>query len=219
MDIRDRILDAARRVYAQHGFRGATTRLIANEAEVNEVTLFRTFGSKEALFGELMRLVAQAMPIPPLPDVPRDPQAELSAWATAVLAQMHEMRAILRKAIAEMEDRPESAVAACEAPHCAGAMLREYAHRLVASGMADPLDEYLTPVFMLMGALWSDTMSRDILPDVHAPIGEAPALYVRTFLRAVGYRPAGHSAHDNRVPAPAERKRRGTNAATHHTAS
>ena len=35
MDIRDRILDAAKRVYAQHGFRGATTRLIANEAGVD----------------------------------------------------------------------------------------------------------------------------------------------------------------------------------------
>ena len=54
MDIRDRILDAAKRIYAQHGFRGATTRLIAIEAGVNEVTLFRTFGSKAALFEALM---------------------------------------------------------------------------------------------------------------------------------------------------------------------
>jgi AcrR family transcriptional regulator len=46
---RERILDAAARVYSKHGFRGATTRLIAAEAGVNEVTLFRTFGSKGAL--------------------------------------------------------------------------------------------------------------------------------------------------------------------------
>ncbi|HUR29742.1 MAG TPA: helix-turn-helix domain-containing protein, partial [Planctomycetota bacterium] len=46
---RERILEAAGRVYAKHGFRGATTRLIAAEAGVNEVTLFRTFGSKGAL--------------------------------------------------------------------------------------------------------------------------------------------------------------------------
>ena len=46
---RERILEAAARVYAMHGFRGATTRLIANEAGVNEVTLFRSFGSKGAL--------------------------------------------------------------------------------------------------------------------------------------------------------------------------
>jgi len=46
---KDRILEAAARVYSKHGFRGATTRLIAAEAGVNEVTLFRTFGSKGAL--------------------------------------------------------------------------------------------------------------------------------------------------------------------------
>jgi len=46
---RERILEAAARVYARHGFKGATTRLIAIEAEVNEVTLFRTFGSKASL--------------------------------------------------------------------------------------------------------------------------------------------------------------------------
>ena len=54
MDIRQRILDAAKRVYAVHGFRGATTRLIAIEADVNEVTLFRLFGSKAALFEALV---------------------------------------------------------------------------------------------------------------------------------------------------------------------
>ena len=64
MDIRDRILDAAKKIYAQHGFRGATTRLIAIEAGVNEVTLFRTFGSKAALFEALMQAHVAQSPIP-----------------------------------------------------------------------------------------------------------------------------------------------------------
>ena len=71
MDIRDRIIDAAKKVYAQHGFRGATTRLIAIEAGVNEVTLFRTFGSKAALFEALMQSHVAQSPIPELPDDPR----------------------------------------------------------------------------------------------------------------------------------------------------
>ena len=77
MDIRDRILEAAKRVYAQHGFRGATTRLIAIEADVNEVTLFRTFGSKAALFEALMAAHNAQTPIPELPDEPVDPAKEL----------------------------------------------------------------------------------------------------------------------------------------------
>ena len=37
---RQRLLDAAARVFARSGLEGATTREIAREAKVNEVTLF-----------------------------------------------------------------------------------------------------------------------------------------------------------------------------------
>jgi AcrR family transcriptional regulator len=47
---RERILRAASALMAREGPKGATTRAIAGEAGVNEVTLFRLFGSKERLF-------------------------------------------------------------------------------------------------------------------------------------------------------------------------
>ena len=77
--IRQQIIDAAVRVYSDVGFRGATTRRIADEAGVNEVTLFRTFGSKAALIAEAVQCHAQAHARTPLPDVPVDPEAELTA--------------------------------------------------------------------------------------------------------------------------------------------
>src|ERR1051325_7500766 len=83
MDIRERILQAAARVYAQHGFRGATTRLIAIEAGVNEVSLFRTFGSKAALFEAMMHSHSASLPVPELPEQPVDPQAELVPWCSS----------------------------------------------------------------------------------------------------------------------------------------
>lgn len=46
-DISNRILDAAMDVFSKKGYEGATTRKIAQEASVNEVTLFRKFHSKE----------------------------------------------------------------------------------------------------------------------------------------------------------------------------
>jgi AcrR family transcriptional regulator len=52
---RDKILEAALKLFSQKGFLGATTREIAREAEVAEVTLFRHFPSKEALFEEVIR--------------------------------------------------------------------------------------------------------------------------------------------------------------------
>jgi AcrR family transcriptional regulator len=46
---RQLLLKAAARVFARDGLEGATTRAISREAGVNEVTLFRNFGTKEHL--------------------------------------------------------------------------------------------------------------------------------------------------------------------------
>lgn len=51
---RDRILNAALETFAEKGFTGATTREIARRARVNEVTIFRQFKTKKALFGATM---------------------------------------------------------------------------------------------------------------------------------------------------------------------
>ncbi|MFT0814594.1 TetR/AcrR family transcriptional regulator [Synechococcus sp. OH20] len=54
---RQRLLDAARELFVRQGITQTTTRQIADLAGVNEVTLFRHFGSKQglllAVFGEL----------------------------------------------------------------------------------------------------------------------------------------------------------------------
>jgi TetR/AcrR family transcriptional regulator len=49
-----RILDAALKVFSSEGYSGATTRKIAIEADVAEVTLFRKFQSKENLLREVL---------------------------------------------------------------------------------------------------------------------------------------------------------------------
>jgi AcrR family transcriptional regulator len=195
MDIRDRILDAAKRVYAQHGFRGATTRLIAIEADVNEVTLFRTFGSKAALFESLMQHHAVHSPIPHLPEEPVDPEREMTDWIAAVLGRMRENRALIRTSFGEIEERPEAAISMCEGPNCAGRMLTEYVQRLQALGLADPDGDVQTAVAMLMSSMFGDAISRDVMPSAFPqPESEAPVRYVRIVLRALGVRGVPHQA-------------------------
>jgi AcrR family transcriptional regulator len=46
---RQRLLEAAEKVFSRDGFQGATTREIAREAKVNEVTLFRHFRTRDEL--------------------------------------------------------------------------------------------------------------------------------------------------------------------------
>lgn len=53
-DTRQRLLDAAARIFARDGLAGATTRAIAQEARVNEVTLFRHFQTKDKLLAAVV---------------------------------------------------------------------------------------------------------------------------------------------------------------------
>lgn len=53
-DTRRRLVDAAARVFARQGLAGATTRAIAEEAGVNEVTLFRHFQTKDRLLAAVV---------------------------------------------------------------------------------------------------------------------------------------------------------------------
>ena len=110
---RERILEAAGRVYSKHGFRGATTRLIAAEAGVNEVTLFRTFGSKGALLESVLEENDTCGDVNPLPNPPVDPERELTGWVDMHLERIRHMRPMLIHAISEYEERPEVAGFAC----------------------------------------------------------------------------------------------------------
>jgi len=51
---RERILEAALESFAEKGFSGTSTKEIARRAKVNEVTIFRQFKSKRALFSAVI---------------------------------------------------------------------------------------------------------------------------------------------------------------------
>src|SRR5687767_5072091 len=102
MKVRDQLLDAAARVYAEAGYRGATTRRIASVAGVNEITLFRQFGSKDALMREAIARCRQDSTVP-LPGEPVDPVRELTDFTRAHLSRMRERRAFIRTCMGEFE--------------------------------------------------------------------------------------------------------------------
>lgn len=51
---RERILDAALELFGAKGFAATTTREIARKAGVNEVTVFRTFGTKQGVYAAML---------------------------------------------------------------------------------------------------------------------------------------------------------------------
>lgn len=57
-ETRTRMLEAALDQFSAHGYAGVGTKAIAQAAGVNEVTLFRSFGSKRELYVEVFRTYA-----------------------------------------------------------------------------------------------------------------------------------------------------------------
>ena len=161
MDLRQKILKAATELYAETGFRGTTTRQIAQLAGVNEVTLFRHFGSKTALLHEAIRCACATSGPGILPETPVDPRAELLPKESSATA-------------------------------CAGRELAVYIERLRATGLARA--EFATPAaaMTLMGTLFADAMSRDVMPFAYRlEPREAIVQYVDLFVRAIGAEAGG----------------------------
>ena len=105
---RGRILDAALKLFSQKGFLGATTRGIAREAGVAEVTLFRHFPTKEALFKEVIRrysfLPALRGILPGLAEASYE--EALLTIARRFLATLDERRDLIRIMLAERPHYP-----------------------------------------------------------------------------------------------------------------
>lgn len=189
MDTRSTILNAAVQVFSQHGFRGSTTRRIADAASVNEVTIFRYFGSKDALLQEAIRGSDVNAFSSPLPEEPQNPVRELTEWCTAVVNHLHTRSSVIRKCMGEMEERPELSNHASEAPMRATRELCAYFRRLRAKGFTEEEFDPIVPSAMLIGSLFHDAMGRDMMPDVYPkPANKAPGKYARLILRALGVR-------------------------------
>jgi AcrR family transcriptional regulator len=187
MDVREKLLTAALKVFEEAGSRGATTRRIASEAGVNEITLFRHFGSKAALMSEALAC-ASAGPVEScLPAEPADPARELLAWTHGGYAHLRRNAAMIRTAMGEMEQAPETARCVAANPVRVHEQLNAYLVRLQARGMASRDWDPHAASAMLMGTLFSDAMGRDMMPEKYPySEAEAPARYVSLFLRAIG---------------------------------
>jgi len=187
MNVREQLLQAAARLYAESGYHGATTRRIASAAGVNEVTLFRHFGSKDALIREAIQLAGSTAVTDLLPDRPREPFRELRDWARAHITELRERRWLIRKCMGEIEAQPGIFGGENSPPAQAAQALSRYLRRLREAGMAKaPFDEVAAST-MLMGALFADAMGRDLMPDMYRNEPEqALDQYVRLFLRAIG---------------------------------
>jgi AcrR family transcriptional regulator len=187
---RQKLLEAAAAVFAEAGFRGATTRRIAEVAGVNEVTLFRQFGSKSQLMQEAFQCLHPGEGMH-LPDEPGNVEQELVKWSTAHLAGMRRMRHMIRKTMAELDEHPEMNTFVCDAKTPYFQQLVAYATKVRRPATAAERDEVRTACTMLSSALFADALGRDVVPTAYpSPAEGAARKYVRVFLKLLDSAPA-----------------------------
>jgi AcrR family transcriptional regulator len=187
MERREELLRAAARVYARHGYRGSTTRRIADEAGVNEITIFRQFGTKDTLIHEAIASSGISGTLAELPKVPVDPQRELEQWAGALRSHICASRSLMRRCMSERDEHPQLSASANRGPMRAAAELQGYIGRLQAHGFIKGDVDSKAASAMLIGTVFSDAMGRDVMPDIYPSTPSAAVQqYAALILRAIG---------------------------------
>jgi AcrR family transcriptional regulator len=96
-DIPTRILYAARTIFSRYGFAGVTVEQIAQEAGVGPATIYRHFGSKNALIEEFAKATRPSQLLQSfIIGQPSDLEADLATFAMTLLEFVHEHPAFIR---------------------------------------------------------------------------------------------------------------------------
>jgi AcrR family transcriptional regulator len=184
-ETRQRILDAAVQLFSERGYDGATTRAIAALAGVNEVTLFRHFGSKKGLFQAMLR---HNSALPGLEFALRqrltgDYRQDLLILATQVLTLLHARHKEIIMLLAEAERRPEMLEMVAFVPMQQRQMVSDYLKWQMAQGHVRPLDPDLAAQGLL-GMLLTYCLGLNLLTEALArmPLEEVAAQFVDLFV-------------------------------------
>jgi AcrR family transcriptional regulator len=192
--VHERLLSAASAVFAEEGFRGATTRKIAARAGVNEVTLFRHFASKEELLGAAVdRQVAASIGMldrSPLPADPHDIAGELGRFLTATLFGFVAAHQAVRTSIGEWGHHPTLDDRLTGTSRYVADEVERY---LVAARQRGLIRGDVDPVVAaqaVISTIFAHGMLHPMMPE-HFPLGpeESVAMYLKILIE--GLSPAG----------------------------
>ena len=188
MAIKDDLLEVTARLFAGYGWRGTTTRRIAEAAGVNEVTLFRHFRSKDLLVSEAVRTIAREVHQGhDLPAVPVDLRRERTEWALSQHSRLRKHGPMILACLAEFEEHPALAPVACEGALANFAAASAYLGEARRRGLIGAKGSIDGAVMMLMNAVFMDAVTRDVI-DSPRPVLESDAIsdFVDLTLRALG---------------------------------
>jgi AcrR family transcriptional regulator len=166
---RQKIIAAAAEVGSKVGYSKATTRAIAEAAGVNEVTLFRHFGSKENLFSAAIEAYGGPALVPVLESqFTGDLQADLTTVGSFFFGILAERREMLRLLLCESAYIPEVRTVLARNPRELRQMLARYLeHQMKLGTVRAGHPEAMAQAFL--GMFFSYAISLNILDEKLSP--------------------------------------------------
>jgi AcrR family transcriptional regulator len=185
---RNRIMQAASQLFSEKGYAGTTTRSIAKRAGVNEVTLFRHFGTKDRLAKEIMDQFGGMAIAGNLESMlSGNLREDLTIIGHVLMKVMTERNDAMRMAICEAKNFPEFQEVVAENPRQLRRMLARYFKgQMETNKIYHGHPEVLAQAFL--GMFFSYTVLQGFLLDSLEPdvsTEEVVEQFVALFVRGV----------------------------------
>jgi AcrR family transcriptional regulator len=186
---RQRLLQAAARIFAEKGYSGATTRAIAEAAGLSELTLFRHFGSKKNLF---MNVVQHGSALPGMQaalsgEISGDLHHDLQRIGSHFIKSIINRRKAILMTLFEAERVPEIRWATKAIPEQQRQMLASYLEEQIQAGrlqMRDP--SLMAQAYLGMLFAYAINMAmQDEIPLTENQLTEIVEFFVDIFLKGV----------------------------------
>ncbi len=184
-ETRQRIIDAAAEVGSKVGYAKATTKAIAEAAGVNEVTLFRHFGTKENLFSAAIEQYGGPGMVPTIEaQLTGDYHQDLMTIGNILMTVLVERREMLRLLLCESANIPEVRTVLARNPRELRKMTARYLESQMEKGtIKEQHPEALAQAFMGMFfsyAISLNMLDESIQPSISEP--ELVSLFVDIFI-------------------------------------
>ena len=188
---RQRILEAAAHSFQTLGYARTTTQVIAAQANVAEVTIFRHFGNKQKLFQAVVQQISGAAGLNRIEtQLTGDLRTDLLLIYRHALPVLIAQRTTIRMLMFESTHFPEIQEALAQNPHELCRMLSSYFQQQIEHGQMQSLNpETMAQVFtsMLFGyAIGLEPLNGLLSPEIS--LEEMIEQFVHIFVEGTAYR-------------------------------
>lgn len=171
LSTKDKIIEAAIELVNEKGYKGATTREIADRAGVNEVTLFRHFGNKKGIVEAIIQKYAfvDSLENTFAEKVVEDLEKDLKMLVREYQGLLDQKKTIILLALRESDKFAELDALLKEVPQKYVEIITEYFEMMIEKGKMKKVDPFISAtnfIFLNFGYFLSKTRVHPLMDEL-----------------------------------------------------